>query len=184
MPPYQTRPLMCLTIAAMLLPCFLSCSKTSALNPLPYIPVITMHGFFKDGDEFSWPGNRIYPNRCYLSGDTMMMYFYSEDYQQSPWTGDQLRLEVFHVDSGGYITTRGVYFHLSRYGSGPTNLTYDVAPIDTQLTTYSLSMNVESFSFQGGAAVSLIDIGVTPRVSGQGTLPLAIAKGTITGHVE
>jgi hypothetical protein len=123
-----------------------------------------------------------------MSGDTMMtMYFYSEDYQQSPSTGnvgDQLRLDVFLVDSGGYITTHGAYFHLSRYSTGPTNLTYDVVPGDTILKTYSLSMKVENFSFHSGAQVSLSNIGVTPRSTGVGTLPLSITRGTITGSVE
>jgi hypothetical protein len=154
------------------------------LNPLPYVPVIKFDGYFVDGDQFSWPGNRSYPNRCYMTGDTMMMYFYSEDYQQSPWKGDQLRLEVFYVDSGGFITTHGALFHLSRYSTGPTNLTYDVAPDDTILKRYSLSMKAENFSFQSGAQVLLTNIGVTPCVSGAGTLPLAIMKGTITGNVE
>jgi hypothetical protein len=45
-------------------------------------------------------------------------------------------------------------------------------------------MKVESFSMHNGAAISLTEIDVTPRVTGQGTLPLAITKGTITGHVE
>lgn len=168
----------------MLFLCLLSCSRTSPLNPLPYAPVIRFDGYFVDGDQFSWPGNRFYPNRCFTSGDTMMMYFYSEDYQQSPWKGDQLRLEVFYVDSGGYITTHGALFHLSRYSFGPTNLTYDVAPEDTILERYSLSMKVDRFAMQGGAGISLSEIGVTPRVSGQGTFPLAITKGTITGSVE
>ena len=163
----------------------ISCSKNSIFSLAPYVPVIRFDGYFVDGDQFSWPGNSSYHNRCYMSGDTMWMYFYSEDYQQSSIsTGDQLRLEVFHVDSGGFITTHGVYFHLSRYSTAPTNLTYDVAPADTMLKTYSLSMKVASFSFQSGAPVSLTDIGVTPRLTGAGTLPLQITRGTITGHVE
>ena len=165
--------------------CFLSCSRNSFLNPLPYVPQIRFDGYFVDGDQFSWPGNKAYPNRCYMSGDTMMrMYFYSEDYQQSPPNGDQLRLDIFYVDSGGFITTHGALFHLSRYSTGPTNLTYDVVPDDTILKIYSISMKVESFAMQGGAQVTLTNIGVTPRVSGLGTLPLAITKGTITGSVE
>jgi hypothetical protein len=185
MPPGQTRPFVCFTIAVMLLLCFLSCSKTSMLNPLPYQPVITMNGFFESGDQFSWPGNRSNHNSCKMSGDTMMMmYFYSEDYQQSPPKGDQLRLDVFFVDSGGFITTHGALFHLSRYSTGPTNLTYEVVPGDTVLDRYKVSMKAESFSMQSGARVSLTDIGITPRVLGQGTLPLAIVKGTIIGAVE
>jgi hypothetical protein len=162
------------------------CSKNSIFSLAPYVPVIHFDGYFVDGDQFSWPGNSSYHNRCYMSGDTMMvMYFYSEDYQEgSISSGDQLRLEVFHVDSGGFITTHGVFFHLSRYSTAPTNLTYDVAPADTILKTYSLSMKVESFSFQSGAPVSLTDIGVTPRSTGAGTLPLQITRGTITGSVE
>jgi hypothetical protein len=162
----------------------LSCSRNSPLNPLPYVPVIKFSGAFADGDEFSWKGNRSNPNRCYLFGDTLMMYFFSEDYQESPRQGDQLRLEVFRVDSGGFITTHGIYFHLSRYSTGPTNLTYEVVPSDTLGRTYSLSMKVVDFSFQSGAAISLNNIGVTARVLGQGTLPCTITMGTITGNVE
>jgi hypothetical protein len=161
-----------------------ACSKTSLLNPLPYVPVIRFDGYFVDGDQFSWPGNRSNHNRCYMTGGTMMMYFFSEDYQQSPPQGDQLRLEVYFADSGGFITTHGALFHLSRYSTGPTNLTYEVVPGDTVLERYSISMKVESFSMHGGAAISLTEVGVTPCVIGQGTLPLAIMKGTITGHVE
>jgi hypothetical protein len=171
-------------IISAILAVVLSCSRKNILNPLPYVPVIRFDGYFVDGDQFSWPGNRSYPNRCSMTDGTMMMYFYSEDYQQSPWKGDQLRLEVYFADSGGYITTHGALFHLSRYGTGPTNLTYDVAPEDTVLERYSISMKVESFSMQGGADVSLTEINVTPRVTGQGSLPLAITKGTITGNVE
>jgi hypothetical protein len=162
-----------------------SCSKTSLLNPLPYVPVIKFDGYFVDGDQFSWPGNKSNHNKCSMSGDTMMvMYFFSEDYQQSPPQGDQLRLEVYFADSGGFITTHGALFHLARYSTGPTNLTYDVAPGDTVLDRNSISMKVESFSMHNGAAISLTEIDVTPRVTGLGTLPLAIMKGTITGHVE
>jgi hypothetical protein len=155
-------------------------------NPV-YVPVIRFDGYFESGDQFSWPGNSSNRNSCKMSGDTMMMYFYSEDYQNSPSTGnvgDQLRLEIFYVDSGGYITTHGVYFHLSRYSTAPTNLTYEVAPADTQLKIYNLSMKVENFSFQSGAKVLLTNISVLPRTIGAGTLPLAIIKGTITGSVE
>jgi hypothetical protein len=184
MPPTKARLFVCTTIFIMPLLCFLSCSRNSFLNPLPYVPQIRFDGYFENGDQFSWPGSKSYPDSCYMSGDTMMMRFYSEDYQERPWKGDQLRLEVFFVDSGGFITTHGALFHLSRYSTGPTNLTYDVAPDDTVLKRYSLSMKAESFAMQSGAQVNLTNIGVTPRMSGQGTLPLAITKGTITGSVE
>jgi hypothetical protein len=184
MPWSRVRSTVCIAVFPALLTCCLSCSKTSMLDPV-YVPVIRFDGYFESGDQFSWPGNSSNRNRCKMSGDTMVMYFYSEDYQQSSIsTGDQLRLEIFHVDSGGFITTHGVYFHLSRYSTAPTNLTYEVAPSDTQLKTYNLSMKVENFSFQSGAKVLLTDISVSPRSLGAGTLPLAIIKGTITGSVE
>jgi hypothetical protein len=178
------RPFVFITVTMVVVSGLFTCSKNSLLNPFPYVPVIKFDGYFVDGSQFSWPGNKSYQNRCYLSGDTMMMYFFSEDYQQNPWVGDQLRLEVFYVDSGGYVTTHGALFHLARYSTGPTNLTYEVVPADTELKTYSLSMKAEKFSFAGGARIQLTNIGVTPRAIGAGTLPCGIAKGTITGNVE
>jgi hypothetical protein len=171
----------CLLLAAIWAASGLFCSRSSLLNPLPYEPPFVFNGYFKDGDQFSWPGNKQYPNHCDFLGDTIVMYFFSEDYATA--NGDQLRLEIFRVDSQ-YITTHGAIFHLARYSSGPTTLTYVVVPADTAQEVYSLSMKVQSFAKQSGAEVRLTDIAVAPQAIGLGQLPLAIMNGTITGTLK
>jgi hypothetical protein len=161
---------------------FTFCNNAGKLEVPPYVPAVVFSGTI-NSDQISWPGNIDYPNRCYLSNDTMMMYFYSQDYQEHPWKGDQLRLEIFHPDSA-FIITHSVIFHLSRYSTGSTNLTYDVSPPDTESGSFGISMKIGSFAMQNGAAVSLTNIGVTPQSSGLGTLPAVITNGTITGAVE
>jgi hypothetical protein len=171
----------CLLLAAICAASCLFCSRSSLLNPLPYEPPFVFSGYFKDGDQFSWPGNKEYPNHCDFLGDTVVMYFCSEDFGGR--NGDQLRLEIFRVDSE-YITTHGAIFHLARYSSGPTTVTYVVVPADTAQEVYSLSMKIKSFAKQSGAAVELTNIAVAPQAIGMGQLPLAIMNGTITGTLE
>ncbi len=168
------------TVAAAAL-LFLFCNNAGLAIP-PYVPVIVFSGYI-NGDQFSWTGNPDYHDSCYMSNDTLRMFFYSPDYQANPWQGDQLRLEIFHPDSA-FITTHSVIFHLSRYSTGSTNLTYEVVPSDTVTGSYGISMKIGSFGMSSGAQISLSDIGVTPRVSGMGDIAATIIKGTITGRVE
>lgn len=158
------------------------CNSAGKLELLPYKPIIVFSGYI-NSEQFSWPGNIDYPNRCYLMHDTLMMFFYSQDYQENPWQGDQLRLEIFHPDSV-FIVTHSVIFHLSRYSTGPTNLTYDVWPSDTSSGAFGISMKIVSFAIQNGAVISLTNVGVTPHSSGSGDIAGVITQGIISGHVE
>lgn len=136
---------------------FASCSfLEDEITPF-YEPVITFRGktiknFGKD--SIYLPGNYYYPNSCIMVGDTMRMYFFSEDYTQGipTWRGDQLRIDIYShrpdttpiPDSTGAIITGDVLIRLSRYWE--SNETYLINRGDT-LYSPPMSVRMEAVSF-------------------------------------
>jgi hypothetical protein len=167
---------------------FITC--TTPLQKIPYEPDILFYGCFdynKTGacTPETLPGYPAYPNRCYYSGDTTYLYFYSSDYSptSSGCLGKMVRFQVYKTDST-YITTRCAVFHMSDCATGRTGMTYEVSPSDTINHDIFLRMKIERFSRVIGAPVSLSEIAVTPRTLGPGSMPLTITKGAITGKMD
>jgi hypothetical protein len=162
----------------------LSCSSMVAVIPLPYVPVITFSGIVNT-DSLRYPGNRQYPNTCRIVGNCVRMYFYSEDYSQGSIShGDQMRIDVYGVDSQ-FITERTALFDLTRYDRGSTTPTYTIVPADTLNDYNNFHIKIVTFDRRNGGAIELKEMTVMSRPLGQyASDPLKIVRGVISGKIE
>lgn len=167
----------------IIIPFALGCSTFSSISPLPYNPVITFSGIV-GADSLYYPGNRSYPNTCRIVDGCVRMYLYSEDYSQGAiGQGDQMRIDVFSVDSQ-YISERTSLFVMTRYGALSTP-TYNITRADTLTDYNNIHMQVESLEWHSGGAVSLTHFFATARPLGQfAGEPLIISRGAIKGRIE
>jgi hypothetical protein len=160
---------------------------TLPLKEIPYVPHIIFTGCFDYNQTGACTpetlvGSVGYPNKCYTSGDTVYMYFYTSDYSSpSPCKGKMMWFHIYRTDST-YITTRDAVFHMSDCTTGTSNLTYAVVLSDTLYPDYFLRMKLDNFSQTLGETVLLTDITISPRTLG-GNMPLAITKGRISGSM-
>jgi hypothetical protein len=171
-----------LALAALLL---LMC-----VNPgqqILYVPTIIFSGCFDYNatgtcTQETLAGSLGFPNKCFMSGDTVNMYFYSPDYSPgSQCQGKMIRIHVFRTDST-YVTTRDAIFHMYDCVTGQAGMSFETIPSDTVNPNHSLQMKIEGFSSTVGEAVHLTNIVITPRTL-TGSMPLAITKGWISGSM-
>jgi hypothetical protein len=161
-----------------------ACSLFNAVNPIPYVPIVTFSGIV-NSDSLFYPGNRLYPNTCVALENCVRMYFYSEDYSEGEMnSGDQMRLDVFPPDTQ-FITERHALFDLVRYDRILATPTYTITSWDTINDYNNLHIQVETFERRSGGAVSLKEMSVTARPLGQyASEPLIIKRGVIKGRIK
>jgi hypothetical protein len=158
-----------------------ACSK-DALE-IPYVPQITFVGSIS-GDYDSLPGNRDWPNTCFLKADTVRMTFFSENFIETSGirSGNFIRIDMFPCStcvSG--IDTHHLRLHCARYLN--TNLSYEITPDDTILTSEKITMQIRTLTREHGGAVELYDIAAIaqPLI---GNLELVVKNGRIFGSIQ
>lgn len=110
-------------IAGLLIHC------SEAVSTLICNPVVEFCGYIND-EYLCLKGNCIWKNQCRYDGDTLRMFFYSEDFQEldNIWDGDFFRLYIYPGD-GQMVGTGRIMFHMARYHG--KNSSYTVSPADT-----------------------------------------------------
>ena len=160
----------------------LNCHHTTGPQ-IPYVPQITFTGNF-NGDYDSLAGNRSWPNRCALVGDTVRIYCYSTFFSESNRIryGDQLRIDLL-PDSADGFQKRNTLFHLARYYE--RNESYTVNKGDTIENSIRFETEVVSFSRTVGGEIELQEIYVaTPVIPGTGGRYLTITHGHLFGSIH
>jgi hypothetical protein len=159
-----------------------SCSNSSgpAFNFL-YNPAVTLSGYF-NGSYYNLCGNYYWQNKCFLNGDTIMMYFYSEDFseQNRIRTGDMVRMEIY-PGNDHLIGTKQTLFHMTRYRNTVT--TYNVDPSDTITSREWIEMSAASLGRVAGLPIEIDSVKVcaVPVTSGE---QLSMIRGHISGTIQ
>ncbi len=149
---------------------------------IPYVPQATFAGYF-NGDYDSLTGNRSWPNRCELIGDTVRICCYSSFFSESNRIrhGDLLRIDLL-PDSSYNFSKRNVLFHLARYYE--RNESYTINLGDTIDNTIRFESQTTAFSRRMGGDIEIREIYVsTPPVSGTVGAYLTITKGRLLGRI-
>ena len=158
----------------------LQCSHIAA-PVLPYIPPVTFTGYF-NGDYDSLAGNRSWPNRCELAGDTVRIFCYSTFFSETDKirNGNLLRLDLY-PDSADGFQKRNTLFHLARYFD--QNESYTINRGDTGDITRQFESSIVDFSRTNGSAIELEDIYIAspPLAKGQ---YLTITDGHLFGNIR
>jgi hypothetical protein len=172
---------------------FSSCQVIDHLPP--YKPQIIFDGEI-NGVAMHLPGYLDFPNSCRISGDSVIMDMYSDDYapSTSPLTtsaGTYLRIKVFPQPGDSFFVTslgfteRNCQVHYVVHSSLGT-CSYDITPEDTLTKSQTFSMHNIHFEVSQGSEISLDKItasskSLTPYCPSSTN---AITNGTITGSVE
>jgi hypothetical protein len=172
-----------LTVISTTLFFFSFCSHHSlAVVPLIYKPPVVFAGYVND-DYDTLPGNPAWPNTAKMLGDTLRMYFYSEDFHTANkiWNGDLMILTILPNANDTLISTRSVYLQMFRYLD--QDFTYQINPGDsTGVDNNSVAMRALALSRTRGSSIDLENISVTAEPL-SGTTSLIIDKGRIIGTI-
>lgn len=155
--------------------------NNAVLPVIPYVPPVTFTGFF-NGDYDSLAGNRAWPNRCELAGDTVRIYCYSTFFGETDNIrhGDLLRLDLY-PDSADGFQKRNTLFHLARYYE--QNESYTINPGDTTDVSKQFESVVVDFSRSNGEALELEDIYIVTAPLARGRY-LEITDGHLFGSIR
>ncbi|MBN1758510.1 MAG: hypothetical protein JW863_09345 [Chitinispirillaceae bacterium] len=158
----------------------LQCQNTQ-LPVIPYIPPVTFTGYF-NGDYDSLAGNRFWPNRCELIGDTVRIYCYSTFFTETNKIrhGDLLRLDLY-PDSADGFQKRNVLFHLARYYD--RNESYTINRGDTSDITRQFESVIVNFARSNGAGLELEEVFIASPPLAQGQY-LQITDGHLFGNIR
>ena len=158
----------------------LHCQNT-LLPVFPYVPPVTFTGYF-NGDYDSLAGNRFWPNRCELAGDTVRIYCYSTFFSETNRIrhGDLLRLDLY-PDSADGFQKRNTLFHLARYYD--QNESYTINRGDTSDITRQFESVIVAFSRSNGALLELEDMYIASSPLKQGRY-LQITDGHLFGSIR
>ncbi|MBN1578253.1 MAG: hypothetical protein JW913_16960 [Chitinispirillaceae bacterium] len=129
----------------------------------PYVPQVVFTGYI-NGDFDSLAGNRSWPNRCELVGDTVRIFCHSTFFSESNRIrhGDLMRIDLL-PDSGDGFEKRNTLFHLARYYE--RNESYTINKGDTIDNSIRFESEMRAFSRTIGGEVELEEIYVaTPSV--------------------
>jgi hypothetical protein len=188
--------------------CVFALCRNALLPELPYEPPVVFEGYVElpggGSTHLRLPGHARKPNTCTLVGDTLRMYFFSEDYDdpaKRPWYGEQLRVDLFPfttsvetryphdttqtnpVQPVTIVSLRNVLVRLSRFGK-PANGTYLVSDVDTLYSPpLHAKMDIVHLDRRPGGAIDLRDFEATLHREGSRTPAVSITRGTITGGV-
>jgi hypothetical protein len=148
---------------------------------VPYIPEVTFTGYLNNIYD-SLAGNREWPNRCMLVGDTVRIYCYSTSFEEVNRVrqGDLLRID-FHSDSSNTFTKYNTLFHLARYNK--QNESYTINKGDSVDKTIRFESETVSFIPRVGTNLELTDIFVATPPVAQGQ-HLEITRGHLFGSVH
>lgn len=174
-----------LTIILASLPLLSFCAHPQKeVESVIYHPPVVFTGVVND-DHDSLPGNPTWPNTCELLGDTVRMYFHSENFHvanDSIWHGDLIRLTLLPNANDSLVSTRSVFLHAALYRD--MNYSYDVAPRDSvDLITTRVEMRVLSLSRTHGSRIEIDGITVLAKAL-TGNRSLIINNGRISGTIE
>ena len=164
----------------LLLGVVLQC-ENNILPVLPYVPPITFTGYFNE-DYDSLAGNRFWPNRCELAGDTVRIYCYSTTFSETNniRKGNLMRLDLY-PDSADVFQKHNTLFHLARYFD--RNESYTINPGDTGDITKQFWSEIVDFSRSNGSAIELEDIYIASGPLKQGRY-LQITDGHLFGNIR
>lgn len=156
------------------------CQNMTALL-LPYEPDIIFTGFFNNTYD-SLAGNRQWPNRCELVGDTVRIYCYSTFFSESNRIrhGDLVRFDLY-PDSGDGFEKRNTLFHMARYYD--CSESYTINRGDTLNPEIRLKCNIQSFSRRVGGEIDLNPISVFTPALKNGRY-LEIKDGRLFGRIR
>ncbi|MBN1307975.1 MAG: hypothetical protein JXA18_08670 [Chitinispirillaceae bacterium] len=148
---------------------------------LPYVPQAVFTGYINS--EFdSLAGNRSWPNRCELVGDTVRIFCYSTFFSESNRIrhGDLMRIDLL-PDSGRGFEKRNTLFHLARYYE--RNESYTINKGDTVDNSIRFESEIKTFSRAIGGEVVLEEMYVAtpPVIAGQ---YLEIKDGHLSGSIH
>ena len=146
-----------------------------------YVPQVTFTGYVNGGFD-SLAGNRSWPNRCELIGDTVRIYCHSTFFGETQRIrhGDMLRIDLL-PDSGEGFEKRNTLFHLARYYE--TNESYTINQGDTVDNTIRFESRVLSFSRSVNGEIDLDMIFVASPPVAQGR-HLEIKNGHLFGRIH
>ena len=148
-----------------------------------YTPPVLFAGYI-NGDYIMLEGNRIWPNRCSLVGDTVRIYLYSKGFSEENRIrkGDLVRLDIF-PGTDSLIGTGKVLFHMARYHERNTSYTINAA--DSSDNAKSVAIRALSLGRYRGGAVDLDNMMVrTGPVGGTPGEMLLISDASIRGGLE
>lgn len=156
------------------------CSR-SPVELIDYVPEVTFTGYLNASYD-SLTGNRAWPNRCYLAGDTIRIYCYSSGFSEVNKIrhGDLLRIDLF-PDSGDGFEKRNTLFHLARYYN--QNESYTINKGDSVDITIRFESEIIAYSPQVNAPLELDNIYVATPPLGPGQ-HLEIIRGHLFGRVH
>ncbi|MCU0609923.1 MAG: hypothetical protein MUF22_09180 [Chitinispirillaceae bacterium] len=185
--------------ATMRIPAFMSALAAALLSCSPstspvidkYQPPVIFTGLINGVDD-TLPGNALWPNRCLLDDDTVILHFYSENFSTKDsagaktWSGDWLWINLLPNANDTLIGTRSVFMHLARYQDN--NYSYTIRPADTSSTVNSISMHVSELvrSPAGQIAIDRITAAAKLMTDGSSMMTgtaLTISQGRITGTI-
>jgi len=161
---------------------FLFCGAQDPVS-FDYSPPVVFTGFI-NGTYDSLGGNRKWRNSCTMDGDTLRMFFFSNNFKEKGMIrdGDLIRIDVFpkedSTDSSNFLTNSRVLFHMARYLGN--NTTYTIPRNDRM---GKVEMTVTAMDLVSGGVVEFCNIIVSapPLTGGE---MLAITKARIKGVIE
>jgi hypothetical protein len=157
------------------------CSET--VSNIICNPVVIFSGYVND-EYLCLRGNCIWKNQCRFDGDTLRMFFYSEDFQEinNIRDGDFFRLYIYPGD-GQIIGTGRVLFHMARYHG--KNSSYTVSPADTLYGRSIAKMQIRTDGRNSSEEILLDNIYIRcPPVFGTNGETLEIKEGIIQGVIQ
>ena len=180
----QTKRTLVLGIFAMVA-ALIGCGSVEPAEKL-YEPAIVFRGYINN-DWVELPGCFRKPNTAEMAGDTVRMYFYSEDYRDAkyPWSGDQMRVDIypFNIDSVKYPGIPQALIRLSRYAG--TNYTYIICPHDTlQAPPLALSFEVAMLNRRSEGSVHIKKIGANMHLVGNAGASMRLLNCEIIGVIQ
>jgi hypothetical protein len=166
------------------------CSTCTTIQIPPYTPVITFSGYL-DQAWTELPGYYMHPNTCELHGDSVIMNFYSNDYDPSPIpTGTFLHIAIFPLPRDTiFPISNSIDTHNSMVHCFKTNdrysCSYDISPADTTGASNGITLTIVSFARAHGRHIEF------EKIAAKGTSltsfcgePFSILNGVISGTIQ
>jgi hypothetical protein len=170
----------------------INCNKNSP-SGLLYTPPVTFSGLLylgDGGDSVYLPGNVTFPNTCRMYGDTVRMYFYSDDFAEvnKVRKGYLLWVEIYPplpdttTTPSNFLSLRDVLIRLSVYAQPQS--TFRVSRPDTIYPDMSAVFEIESLERRRKGRIALHSIGAYLHREGATGRSVSIEKGEITGTIQ
>jgi hypothetical protein len=175
--------------------CLIDCNRNSPSGPL-YTPPVTFSGLLylgTGGDSVTLSGNVTFPNTCRMYGDTVRMYFYSDDFSEvnKVRQGYLLWVEIYPplpdttdttTTPSNFLSLRDVLIRLSVYAQPQS--TFRVSRPDTIYPDMSAVFEIESLERRRNGRIALHSIEAYLHREGATGRSMSIEKGEITGTIQ